>query len=142
MILEPTHTRHRAPRQSGFGLVDTLVALALLAVTLLGACGSVHFALRATRAAAWQARVVDLAADLDEELLQADPAQHIDQRIAAWRARVDLELPAARVIGLDPRQLALDSNAVGWFELRLAWNGAPGQPPHSIRLPLANAVAQ
>jgi len=141
MTPEPTHTEHRACGQSGFGLVDTLVALALLAVTLLGACGSVHFAMRATRAAAWQARVVDLAADLDEELLQADPAQLLDQRIAAWRERVALELPAARVIGLDPRQLALDANVVDWFELQLAWNGSPGQPRHSLRLPLAHAVA-
>ena len=140
MILEQTHIEHRVRGQSGFGLVDTLVALALLAVTLLGACGSVHFAMRATRAAAWQARVVDLAADLDEELLQADPAQPIEQRIASWRARVGLELPAARVMGLDPRQLAVDANGVGWFELQLAWNGAPGLAPHSLRLPLAHAV--
>jgi type II secretory pathway component PulJ len=131
---------HRPLRATaGFGLVDALVALTLLAVTLLGACGSLHFALRATRAAAWQARAVDLIADLDEDLQQADPALPMAAQLESWRARVQQVLPAAEVSALNPLNLALGEARLNWLDLRLAWNGTPGKPRESLGLPLAHA---
>ena len=98
----------KPPRgNAGFGLIDALVALALLAVTLLGACGGLLFALRATQAAAWQMRAVDLVADLDEQLQQADPAEPVAARLESWRARVRQVLPTAEVAGLEPRSLVV-----------------------------------
>ena len=131
---------HRTLRAAaGFGLVDALVALTLLAVTLLGACGSLHFALRATRAAAWQARAVDLIADLDEDLQHADPALPMAVRLESWRARVQQDLPAAEVSALDPRNLTVGETQIAWRDVRLAWNGTPGMPRQTLRLDLPHA---
>jgi hypothetical protein len=134
--------RSPTPRNTkGFGLVDALVALGLLAVTLLGACGSIHFALRATRSAAWQARAVDLVADLDEDLHQSDPALPIEAQIRTWRARLQQELPAAEIAALDPRSLVVGESGIGWLDIRVAWNGTPGAARESLRLPLSQAIA-
>jgi hypothetical protein len=131
------HTQGNTPRGiAGFGLVDALVALALLAVTLLGACGALHFALRATRAAAWQSQAVDLLADLDEDLQRADPAQPAAARLEAWRARVQRDLPAGAVAAMNPRALGIGEAGLQWLDLRLAWNGSPGSSGESLQLPL------
>lgn len=129
------------PGNAGFGLIDALVALALLAVTLLGACGSLLFTLRATHAAAWQMRAVDLVADLDEQLQQLDTAQPMAARLEAWQARVRQELPAAEVVDLESRSLVVGESQVRWSDIQLTWNGAPGQGRTSLRLPLAHAHA-
>lgn len=128
------------PRNAGFGLVDALVALALLAVTLLGACGSLHFALRATRSAAWQSRAVDLVADLDEDLQHTGPALPPAAQLESWRSRLRQELPAAEVSALDRRSLAVGELTTDWLDLRLAWNGMPGDARDFLRLPLAHAA--
>ncbi len=130
----------KPPRgNAGFGLIDALVALALLAVTLLGACGGLLFALRATQAAAWQMRAVDLVADLDEQLQQADPAEPVAARLESWRARVRQVLPTAEVAGLEPRSLVVGQSEIHWSDVQLGWNGMPGQARTSLRLPLAHA---
>jgi len=134
------HTRTTIRRSAaGFGLVDALVALALLAVTLLGACGSLHFGLRATRAATWQARAVDLLADLEEELQGVDSAQPAAARLDAWRARVQHDLPAGAVSAMDPRELTIGESGIHWLDLRLAWNGMPGSPGETLQLPTPHA---
>jgi Tfp pilus assembly protein PilV len=134
------HAGGNIPRgAAGFGLVDALVALALLAVTLLGACGSLHFALRATRAASWQARAADLLADLDEDLQRVDPTQPAATRLQAWRTRVQQDLPAGVVSAMDPRALVIGESGIQWLDLRLAWNGMPGGPGDSLQLPLPHA---
>jgi hypothetical protein len=124
-------------RGTGFGLVDALVGLALLAVTLLGACGSLHFALRATRSAAWQARAVDLVADLNEDLQHDDPALPLASRLESWRERLRHDLPAGEISALDPRDLAAGAAVINWFDLRVAWNGTPGGPREILQLPVA-----
>jgi hypothetical protein len=131
-----------SPGHAGFGLVDALVALALLAVTLLGACGSLHFALRATHAAAWQSRAVDLVADLNEDLQHADAAQPLATRLESWRIRLQQALPAADLAGIESRRLVVGASQVHWHDVRLSWNGTPGQPRASLRLPLAHADRQ
>lgn len=132
--------RRNSPRGgAGFGLVDALVALALLAMTLLGACGALHFALRATRAATWQTRAVDLLADLDEDLQHADPARPDAARLQTWRARLPRELPAGDVSAIDARSLVIGEARIQWLDLRLAWNGTPGRPIETLQLPLPQA---
>ena len=126
---------------AGFGLIDALVSLSLLAVTLLGACGSLHFALRATRAAAWQTRAVDLVADLDEDLLQSDSSLPLATRLEPWRARLSQDLPAAAVTAMNARNLVVAQVSTGWVDLRVGWNGAPGEPRQTLQLPLAHAAA-
>ena len=134
------HARGNIPRgAAGFGLVDALVALALLAVTLLGACGAMHFALRATRAASWQARAVDLLADLDEDLQRLDPARPAAARLDAWRARVRQDLPAGALSAIDPRELVIGEAGIHWLDLRLAWNGMPGSAGETLQLPVPHA---
>lgn len=124
---------------AGFGLVDALVALALLAITLLGACGSLQFALRATRAAAWQSQAVDLVADLDEDLQRTDTSLPLAAHLEAWLARMQQHLPAARIAALTSRNLVVGTLPTTWHELRLDWNGTPGQPRDSLQLPLVPA---
>ena len=125
----------------GFGLIDALVALTLLAITLLGACASLHLALRATRAAAWQTRAVDLVADLDEDLQHLDPALPVATRIESWRSRLQRDLPVAEITALDPRSLIVGERGVDWLDLRINWNGAPGQRRQALSLPLAHGRA-
>jgi hypothetical protein len=130
--------RRRIPRRgTGFGLVDALVGLSLLAVTLLGACGSLHFALRATRSAAWQARAVDLVADLNEDLQHDDPALPLTDRLESWRQRLRQDLPSGEISAMDPRNLVAGATGINWFDLRLAWNGTPGGPRETLELPVA-----
>jgi hypothetical protein len=84
-------------RQSGSGLIDTLVALLLLAFSLLGACTLLIRTLAASRAATIQTTAIDLAADLSEELaaeaLRASVPSIPDEVVRAWRLRVSDALP-------------------------------------------------
>jgi type II secretory pathway component PulJ len=127
-------------RHRGFGLVDALVALSLLAITLLGACGSLHFALQATRSAAWQARAVDLIADLDEDLQHADAAVPFATHLDAWRTRLQQALPVATLAALDARNLPVGAQNVGWLDLRITWSGMQGPARAALQLPLAHGV--
>ena len=121
-------------------MVDALVALALLGITLLGACGSIHFALRATRAAGWQARAVDLVADLDEDLQPA--AGHAPlAALAQWRGRLGTELPVGTMTALHSRRVDAGDQGVEFSELQLAWQGMPGQRRETLRLPLAHQAS-
>jgi Tfp pilus assembly protein PilV len=82
--------------QGGAGLIDTLVALTLLAWSLLGAGTTLVRTLGADRAAALQTTAVDLAADLAEEK-RSVLAPDIDlDTVQRWQRRVSLELPDAR----------------------------------------------
>lgn len=126
---------------AGFGLIDALVALALLAVTLLGACGSLHFAMRANRAAAWQSQAVDLVADLDEDLQQSGTAGSQAAQLETWRLRLQRDLPAAQVAGLQARRVAAGAASIDWIDVTLAWNATPGMRRQTLEVPLAQAGA-
>jgi hypothetical protein len=85
---------------TGSGLIETLVALLLLSVTLLGTASTLVRTISSSRSAALHTRAVDLAADLAEELR----AQPIDVNsittsplLADWRARVAAALPVANL---------------------------------------------
>lgn len=132
------------PRQSGFAMLDVLVALLLLAVTLTGACSSLIHAMRATQESLFATRAVDLAADLAEEARMAGTTEAADAMLAAWRERVRAALP---VTGLEPEQFASLNAAPPDGEdepamdaphqvLTLRWRGVSGQL-EELTLPLA-----
>ena len=73
--------------QRGLGLIDTLVALLLLALSLLGACTMLVRTLGASRAATLQSTAVDLATDFAEDL-RSGPAS-----MQGWQQRVATVLP-------------------------------------------------
>jgi Tfp pilus assembly protein PilV len=87
-------------------LIDTLVALTLLALSLLGASSTLIKSLGANQAAALQTTAVDLAADLAEDRL-AVPA-HFDEAslVRDWKRRVTADLPGA--LPLDQSVTATD----------------------------------
>jgi len=86
---------------AGFVLIDSLVALLLLAVVLLAAIAALLRGMHSAHQAVLTGRAVDLAADLLEARRalpeQANPQPLLD----AWHARVDAELPQG------PRDTAL-----------------------------------
>jgi hypothetical protein len=107
---------------------------------LLGACGALHFALQATRSAAWQARAVDLIADLDEDLQHADVSLPLAAQLEPWRARLQQSLPAAQIAALEARRFVVGAQNINWFDLRITWNGMQGPARDALQLPLAHAV--
>ncbi|MEO8307825.1 MAG: hypothetical protein ABI616_07265 [Pseudomonadota bacterium] len=81
--------------QYGIGLIDTLVALTLLAFSLLGASTTLIRTLGANRAAALQTTAVDLAADLAEDQRAGSSLFDETSLIEDWRSRVAAQLPGA-----------------------------------------------
>ncbi len=91
-----TPTEDVMPRlnsHNGFALVDTLVAMLLFAVLVLGAIATLMHGMHATHAAALTGRAVDLAADLLEQrrALPADAA--VEPLLDAWNERLRTDLP-------------------------------------------------
>jgi hypothetical protein len=100
--------------QCGVGLIDTLVALTLLALSLLGAGTSLIRTLAANHAAALQSTAVDLAADLAEDM-RTGPAPGAEAMlIQDWNRRVATELP----IGVPPLEQLASANSVSmqWWD--------------------------
>lgn len=89
----PRKARPRRIAQCGVGLVDTLVALLLLALSLLGASATLIQTLGANRAAALQTSAVDLATDLVEDLRAGSAAYPDMDTLQDWQARVAQGLP-------------------------------------------------
>jgi hypothetical protein len=81
--------------QRGAGLIDTLVALTLLAFSLLGASTTLIRTLTANHAAALQTTAVDLAADLAEDRRAGSDLFDEADLIQSWQRRVAAELPGA-----------------------------------------------
>jgi Tfp pilus assembly protein PilV len=86
------HAHTHRHQESGFALVDALVALLLLAVVLLASLAALLKGMQATHGAVLTGRAVDLAADLLEQH-RAD-ATPVAALLPAWNARVESTLPA------------------------------------------------
>ena len=86
-----TKVRHN----TGFAMVDALVALLLFALVLLAAIAALIQGMRATHAAALTGHAVDLAADLLEQHRALPQAVAPDTLLAAWNDRLQQELPAS-----------------------------------------------
>jgi type II secretory pathway pseudopilin PulG len=100
-------SRTRRGAQSGVGLIDTLVALTLLALSLLGASSTLVRTLAANRAAALQTTAVDLAADLAEDR-RAGSSLLDEAAVRDWNRRVAMALP----IGTPPLEQAVAGSGV------------------------------
>jgi Tfp pilus assembly protein PilV len=130
-------------RERGFGLIDTLIALTLLAVSLLGISGGVNHALRTAHATLLQTRAIDLVADLAEDLHSVSPEQ-APALLADWRTRVRQSLPTR---DFDPPQLARvqlarGDSQVSWFDVHMGWKGLSGARDGALRLPVTSPGAE
>jgi Tfp pilus assembly protein PilV len=119
--------------QCGAGLIDTLVALTLLALSLLGASTTLVRTLAANRAAALQSTAVDLAADLAEDRRTGSAAFDASSLVEDWRSRVATELPGAlrrdqtltaSEVTLRWRDPAVHRTTEFALEMAGAWRGA------------------
>jgi prepilin-type N-terminal cleavage/methylation domain-containing protein len=82
-------------KQHGFALVETLVALVLLGVGLLGAAATLLRGQIELRATLLTAQAAELAGDMAEQL-RAQPTIATRARLlAAWQAQVQAQLPGA-----------------------------------------------
>jgi Tfp pilus assembly protein PilV len=129
---------------AGFGLIDTLVALTLLAVSLLGISGGVHYALRATQATLLQTQAVDLIADLSEDL-HSVAAPEVASLLSEWQVRVQRSLPARDFA--PPRLTRVDSGQEGvasmaWINIEMQWNGLSGARNGVLTLPVTAPGAE
>jgi Tfp pilus assembly protein PilV len=131
-------------KQIGVGLVDVLVALALLAVALLGSVAALTQTLAQSRAAALHTRAVDLAADFAEELRASAAAAERMTTLAAWQSRVAQALPVGT---LPPAQYATAIAVAptaqlphARVDLVLRWHEPPANHPQQLTLPVAAAV--
>lgn len=82
-----------ARQDSGFAMLDSLVALLLFAVVLLGAIAVLIQGMRATHAAVLTSRAVDLAADFLEERRALPPGEAVEPLFTAWDERLRTALP-------------------------------------------------
>lgn len=91
----------------GFALLETLIALLLFAMGLLGACSALTASLRATHRALLASRAVDLAADYVEDLHAAAADADLDLLLATAQQQARTSLPATE------QQTALQLMQVG-----------------------------
>ncbi len=92
----------RPLRSAGFAMIDSLVALLLFALVLLGAIAVLIQGMRATHAAVLTSRAVDLAADFLEERRALPPGAEVEPLFTAWHERLREALPeAARATATD-----------------------------------------
>lgn len=115
--------------QCGAGLIDTLVALTLLALSLLGASTALIRTLAANRAAALQTTAVDLAADLAEDQRAGSTILNAASLVEVWRNRVATELPGAL-----PRYQTITASGV-----TLRWSDPAIHRPTDFALEMAGA---
>ncbi len=83
----------RISHNTGFALIDTLVALLLFAVLVLAAIAMLLQGMRSTHAAALTGRAVDLAADFLEQRRALPVDGALDPLLAAWNERLRADLP-------------------------------------------------
>jgi type IV pilus assembly protein PilV len=102
--------RHAA----GFAMIDTLIALLLLAIVVLTACFTLGRSLRATNQALFSSRGVDVAADLVEALHAQPGVVDFESLAAAARDRAATSLPPAA-----------QATATGLIDLAATLRGAP-----------------
>jgi hypothetical protein len=115
--------------QCGAGLIDTLVALTLLALSLLGASTTLIRTLAANRAAALQTTAVDLAADLTEDQRAGSIVFNAVSLVDDWRNRVASELPGA---------LPLDQSITA-SDVTVRWRDPAIHRPTDFALEMAGA---
>jgi hypothetical protein len=131
-------------RHRGFGLIDTLIALTLLAVSLLGISGGVQYALRTSHATLLQTQAIDLVADLAEDLHSVKPEQ-VPALLVDWQSRARQSLPAR---DFEPPQLSRaqlargDAEPIAWLDVQMGWKSLSGAHDGALRLPVTSPGAE
>jgi type II secretory pathway pseudopilin PulG len=85
----------RPQRSAGFAMLDSLVALLLFALVLLGAIAVLIQGMRATHAAVLTSRAVDLASDFLEQRRALPPGAAVEPLFIAWQEHLQELLPEA-----------------------------------------------
>jgi type IV pilus modification protein PilV len=128
---------------AGFGLVEALVALLLLAIATIGAGAAMVASLAAQRAALLRTQAADLAADLAEALRSAPDAAAQDAEIRSWQALVQTRLPRAQS---EAERLPSSQSAAppmqlpAGFRISLQWRDGREPSPAMLTLPIATAT--
>jgi Tfp pilus assembly protein PilV len=129
-----------ATRSTGFGFVEVLIALLLLALALLGAGVTLVQSMHANHAASLQTRAVDLATDLAEDLQSARSATNIAAAIARWRQLVPATLPVGGIAPAEYSVASLVTAGTGpaptRFDLQLRWLDGATNEPFTLLLPV------
>jgi hypothetical protein len=141
----PWKDRARRDAVHGIGLVDTLVALLLLALSLLGACTVIVRTMGASHAAAIQTIAVDLGTDLGEDL-RAGAIDSLEIRnMQIWRHRVAGALP----VGVPPLDAYADvvpmppqAGEPRGFNVTLRWWDPAIHRPTTLALQIADALME
>jgi Tfp pilus assembly protein PilV len=103
----------RTTTQTGFALIDTLIALLLFAVVLLAALAALLQGMHAMHAAMLTGRAVDLAADLLEQHRAQATGAALGPLLTSWNLRIEADLPATtRATALALVQPLLTANQV------------------------------
>lgn len=112
--------RHRAIRLApGSSLLEVLIALTLLAVTMLGALAGQWWASGGERLAQQRAHAVAIAASVAEAMRGPAPTAPV---LARWQARAAVSLPDADVFVSDEAQ-GLSQAIVRWAMPRSSEGG-------------------
>lgn len=123
----------------GFALAETLVALMLLAIGLLGAAGALIRAQVDLRGLAMADAATDLAADLAERLRAASPAEDPERLLPSWQSAVSLGLHLGA--GITPARGALDAvveteGLPASHAIRIEWGDPVLRAPRRLELPV------
>lgn len=134
------HPPARAPRPAaGQSLLDALVALLLVATTLLGAATALVRGIAASRGAALQTSAVDLVADLSEQLRASDPTGQ-SSLVENWTRSAADVLPSGTAQAVPMPEAATGPEAAGqWSRLTLRWHDPADAQPFVMQLPLLSA---
>jgi type II secretory pathway pseudopilin PulG len=125
-------------RTAGFGLIDSLVALLLLALAVLAVLLALLQSIRGTHDAALQTRAVDLVADVAEDVQSARSPVEVAGVVRDWQERVPASLP----IAVDSRRgtvsaaplLLPSAPAVQAMTVQLEWRTPGAVSPFSVAL--------
>lgn len=122
----------------GFALVETMVALLLLAIAMLGAVAAVVQSLAGQRAALLQSQAADLAGNLAEALRSAPDQATAQAEIDLWQSSVRRVLPVSlasatpRISG-GPAASGLPSGV----DIQLQWRDGRTPSPSQLSLPVS-----
>jgi len=125
----------------GFALTEALIALLLLAISLLGAGATLVESLAASRATLLESRASDLAGDLAESLRPPHTAVSQVAIVADWQHDARDVLPLspgeplayARLVDLAATRGRLPEN----HSIELGWWDQAARAPHRLQLPVA-----
>jgi type II secretory pathway pseudopilin PulG len=123
----------------GFALVETVVAMLLLAVGLFGAAASLIRGQVEVRATLLATRAADLAADLAEQLRTGAPDSSAELRLGQWQRTVGAMLTVGSPSVSAAGQLETVPTATGLpasHAIRLVWWDPALRAPRRLELPV------